>query len=241
MCIVLLVSLVLLIVQKNVVLIFYVVDFFVGCDVFEGKIDFFDENCMVNVDLVGGVFLDFGIYVLIWVFQFLYYIQFEVEKEVFNVIVVVNKYYIGVDEIISIIFQFFKYKSYGIVLIFFWVVFEFDNKDIVGVFICIQGGFGEIQVVGFVYCLCQLRVIIKESDGKVEVIDFVIFKDKECNWGYGMFWEVDEVVCCLCDGQKESKILLWSESIVIMEVMDEILKQGGVIYFELILIDVFDF
>jgi len=55
-----------------------------------------------------------------------------------------------------------------------------------------------------------------------------------------MFWEADECARCLRDGKKESASMPWSESIAIMEVMDNALKQGEVTYPELITTDVFD-
>lgn len=48
--------------------------------------------------------------------------------------------------------------------------------------------------------------------------------------GKGMYWEADEVARCLRDGKLESEGLPWEESIVIMEVMDEIRRQGGLTY-----------
>jgi hypothetical protein len=55
-----------------------------------------------------------------------------------------------------------------------------------------------------------------------------------------MFWEADECARCLRDGRKESATLPWSESVVIMEVMEQALRQGGVEYPEVITTDVYD-
>ncbi|RAL61546.1 hypothetical protein DID88_009585 [Monilinia fructigena] len=60
------------------------------------------------------------------------------------------------------------------------------------------------------------------------------------NWGHGMAWEADEVGRCLRDGKKESGGLDWRESEVIMEVMDEVRRQGGLKYSEEIESDIFD-
>ena len=48
--------------------------------------------------------------------------------------------------------------------------------------------------------------------------------------GHGMFWEADEAARCLRDGKLESEGLTLEESIVIMETMDEVRRQGGVVY-----------
>ncbi|KAK4186570.1 putative oxidoreductase [Podospora australis] len=217
-----------------------VADLSVGRDGPDGKIDFPDNNRMVNADLAGGALLDLGIYALTWVFQSLYHLQPEEEKEAPKVFAAVNKYHTGADETTSIILQFPKHKSQGIALTSLRVASDPDGKDTSGASIRIQGSKGEIQVVGPAYRPLQYRLITKESDGKAEVVNFTIPKDPERDWGHGMFWEADECARCLRDGQKESKTLPWSESIVIMEVMDETLKQGGVTYPELISTDVYD-
>ena len=49
-----------------------------------------------------------------------------------------------------------------------------------------------------------------------------------------MFWEADEAGRCLRDGKLESETMGWEESIVIMETMDEVRKQGDLKYPELI-------
>ena len=45
-----------------------------------------------------------------------------------------------------------------------------------------------------------------------------------------MFWEADEAARCLRDGKQESDGMSWSESVVIMETMDEVRRQGGLKY-----------
>jgi hypothetical protein len=55
-----------------------------------------------------------------------------------------------------------------------------------------------------------------------------------------MYWEADEAARCLRDGKLESEGLDWEESTVIMEVMDEVRRQGDLVYPDLIETDVFD-
>ena len=45
--------------------------------------------------------------------------------------------------------------------------------------------------------------------------------------GHGMFWEADECAYALRDGRKEGQYESLNESLVIMKVMDEVRKQGG--------------
>lgn len=92
----------------------------------------------------------------------------------------------------------------------------------------IQGTKGEIQVDGPAYRPVRYRVIPKKTnEGAKEV------KEVECTFpanGHGMYWEADEVARCLRDKKQESEGMPWEESIVIMEVMDEVRKQHGLVY-----------
>lgn len=206
----------------------------------DGKIDYADTNRMVNPDLAGGALLDLGIYALTWVFQTLYHVQPEAQKEAPKVTAAVNKYHTGADETTSIILQFPNHKSHGIALTSLRVGSDVDGTKSSGAAIRIQGSEGEIQVMGPAYCPLQYRVIKKDSNGDIKIVDCPIPKDPESGWGQGMFWEADEAARCLRDGQKESKSLPWSESIVIMEVMEETLRQGEVVYPDVITTDVYD-
>ncbi|KAK0704980.1 hypothetical protein B0H67DRAFT_649371 [Lasiosphaeris hirsuta] len=217
-----------------------VADLSVGRDAPEGKVDFDDSHRMINVDLAGGALLDLGIYSLTWVFQTLYHLQPEEDKEAPKVVAAINKYHTGADETTSIIVQFPKHKSQGIALTSLRVGTDVDGLNSGGPAIRIQGSSGEIQVMGPAYRPLQYKVINKDGGGEIEVVDCPIPKDPERNWGHGMFWEADECARCLRDGKVESETLPWSESIVIMEVMEEALRQGGVTYPELITSDVYD-
>jgi len=203
-------------------------------------VDWDDSHRMVNPDLAGGALLDIGIYSLTWVFQTLYHVQPEKEKEPPRVVAAINKYHTGADEMTSIIVQFPKHRSQGIATTSLRLGTDVDGHNSGGPAIRIQGSGGEIQVMGPAYRPLQYKVIKKDGGGKVEVVDCPIPRDPERDWGHGMFWEADECARCLRDGKLQSDTLPWSESIVIMEVMEEALRQGGVEYPELITSDVFD-
>ncbi|KAI1107335.1 NAD(P)-binding protein [Jackrogersella minutella] len=212
-----------------------------GNDGPNGTISFPNDHRMVNPDLAGGALLDLGIYSLTWLFQFLYHIQPETEKEAPKTVAAINKYTTGADEMTNIILQFPKHKSMGIAMTTLRVPTNTDGHNSGGPAIKIQGPRGEIQVMGPAYCPLQYRIIKGDAEGKVEIVDCPIPKDPERQqWGHGMFWEADECARCLRDGKKESATLPWSESIVIMEVMEEALKQGDITYPELITTDVYD-
>ncbi|KAF7547920.1 hypothetical protein G7046_g8854 [Stylonectria norvegica] len=206
-----------------------------------GKVNFDDSHRMVNPDLAGGALLDLGIYALTWVFQTLYHTQPEAEKESPNVVAAMNHYSTGVDETTSIICQFPKHKSMGVALTSIRVATDVDGLYTGGPAIRIQGSDGEIQVTGPAFRPTEYKVIKKDGKGAIEVVDCPIPQDpKRDNWGHGFFWEADECARCLRDGKKQSAAMPWSESIVIMETMEEALKQGGVTYPDLITSDVFD-
>lgn len=100
-----------------------------------------------------------------------------------------------------------------------------DEKGTAGPAIRIQGTKGEIQVFGHPFRPTGYRVIPKKGLGEV--------RNVECSFpaeGHGMYWEADEVARCLRDGKLESEGLPWEESIVIMEVMDEVRRQGSLTY-----------
>jgi len=215
-------------------------DLSLGNDAGDGKVKFDDAHRMVNPALAGGALLDLGIYSLTWVFQTLYHLQPEGEKEPPITIAAVTKYHTGADEATSIIVNFPRHKSQGIATTSLRVSTDPDGQNTAGPAIRIQGSEGEIQVMGPAYSPLQYRVIRRDSPGKVEVVDCPIPKDPITGWGQGMFWEADECARCLRDGRKESETLPWEESVVIMEVMEQALRQGGVEYPELITTDVYD-
>lgn len=46
----------------------------------------------------------------------------------------------------------------------------------------------------------------------------------------GMWWEADEAARCIRDGKLESEHMPLAESVVMMRVMDEARRQGGLVY-----------
>ncbi|KAL7795166.1 hypothetical protein V8C37DRAFT_374713 [Trichoderma ceciliae] len=197
---------------------------------------FADSHRMVNPDLAGGATLDLGVYPLTWVFQTLYHLQPEEDKEAPTVSAFSNKYTTGADENTAIICGFPSHNSIGIAS----TTMRADtDPDRLQPAVRIQGSGGEIQVFFPTYRPLKYKVVRK--NGEAETVDCPIPGDPARNgWGNGMFWEADECARCLRDGKLESATLPWKESIVIMETMEEVLKQGGITYPELITTDVYD-
>ncbi|KAG9235005.1 putative Trans-1,2-dihydrobenzene-1,2-diol dehydrogenase [Amylocarpus encephaloides] len=203
-----------------------------------------DKSRMVNMDLAGGALLDLGIYSLTWVFQILYLTQKLEKREKPKVLAAVDKYHTGADEMTSIICHFEKNRTMGVATTGLRLATQPDGEGsaATGPACRIQGTKGEIQVIGPLYRPTEYRVIMNRGPkGQVEDVICPIPKDTnregkegENGWGHGMFWEADEAGRCLRDGKKQSDTISWEESITIMEVMDEVRKQGGVVYPELI-------
>jgi predicted dehydrogenase len=211
----------------------------------DGSLKFPPENRMVNLDLAGGALLDLGIYSLTWVFQILYHCQAQEKKEKPTVVAAIEKYEkTGADESTSMLLQFKGQKSMGVATTSLRVSTTPDGEGspAAGPACRIQGSKGEIQVIGPLYRPERYRVVMVGGErGVVEEVHCPIPKDKERgNWGHGMFWEADEAARCLRDGKKESDGLSWEESLVIMETMDEVRRQGDLVYPELIETDVYD-
>jgi predicted dehydrogenase len=200
----------------------------------DGSINFPDSNRMVNLDLAGGALLDLGIYSLTWVFQILYHCQPE-PREAPKVFGAINKYAkTGADEMTSIILQFPKHRSMGIALTSLLVPTDPDGH-VSGAAVRIQGTKGEIQVMGPIYRPTHYRVIGLDGKGMVEEIEAPIPTDPHRKGdGWGMYWEADEAARCLRDGKLESDGIGWEESLVIMETMDEVRRQGDLKYGDLI-------
>lgn len=205
----------------------------------DGSVAWDDSHRMVNKDLAGGALLDLGIYALTWNFQILYHCQ-DKPREAPKVLAAFNTYKTGADENTAIILQFPKHQSIGVATTSL-ILRTFSTEEAQSVpSIRIYGSKGEIQIFGYPFRPHSYKVIT--VDGKpTEKVNCPIPTDPERDgWGHGMYWEADEAARCLRDGKKESETLSWEESIVIMKTMDEVRKQGGLTYSELIETSVYD-
>lgn len=177
-----------------------------------------------------------GIYSLTWVFQTLYHTLPRDQRKSPIVTAQMTPYHLtGADESTTMLLSFPTstpsnsappQRSHGIAMTNIRVSADPDEKGTAGPTIRIQGTKGEIQVFGPPFRPERYRVIPKKGvDASIREVECP-FPDK----GHGMFWEADEVARCLRDGKLESEGLPWEESIVIMEVMDEVRRQGGLLY-----------
>jgi dihydrodiol dehydrogenase / D-xylose 1-dehydrogenase (NADP) len=206
------------------------------------------KHRMVNPDLAGGALLDLGIYALTWVFQTMYHTQPENSRQPPKLKAFLKNYEPtqNADEHSTMILQFPRAKEQGgeahAVATTSLRVATAPGNNMDQPFVRIQGPKGEIQVFGFSFRPLSVKII--DSEGKVETKDFPIpGPGKGSGWyngfggslnaegeGHGMFWEADEAADAIINGRKEGRYLGLDESVLIMEVMDEVRKQGGLQY-----------
>lgn len=206
------------------------------------------KHRMVNPDLAGGALLDLGIYALTWVFQTLYHTQPEKTRQPPKLLAFVKNYEPTgkADEHSTILLNFPRSKEEGgdahavATTSLRIATAPGQNEETPG--IRIQGPKGEIQVFPPAFRPTRTKIILK--DGTVEEKHWAIpGPGKGSNWyngfggdvnsegeGHGMFWEADEAAEALVQGRKEGKYEGLAESILIMDIMDEVRKQGGLEY-----------
>lgn len=200
--------------------------------------DSFDvSHRMVNKHLAGGCLLDLGVYSLTWVFQTLYHTLPSSLRTAPRVVgaVMTPEPRTGVDEATTMLLEFpkstptGKSTSHAVATTALRVDYDSEKADHAVPAVRVFGEKGEIQVYGPIYRPSRFKLIVK-ADDKTDV------KDQKFDFpgGYGMFWEADEVARCLHAKRIESETMSWSESLLIMEVMDEVRRQGGLAYPEAI-------
>lgn len=207
-----------------------------------------NKHIMVNPDLAGGILLDGGIYSLTWVFQALWQTHSSDTGKRPIIKSAVAKYGpTGVDGMTTILLEFPRESPFGNAHAVASTSLGLSNdtvatqNDVAVPGIRIQGQLGEIQIFPPAYRPTRTRMILK--DGTVE--------DK--NWpqpgpgagsgwyngyggvhsegeGHGLFWEADDAGRALLEGRKEGTQLGLDESILIMEIMDEIRDAAGLRY-----------
>lgn len=216
--------------------------------------NFDSQNRMVNPALAGGALLDMGIYSLTWIFQALYTAQslnVRARAPAPRVVSSVQKYRpTGVDEMVSTLLTFSRDPElggdmHGIATTGFRVANDIDGKGTSGPAVRIQGRKGELQVWPPIYRPTRTRLIL--GDGTVEdkawpqpgpgkgskwFNGYSIAGTNPEGEGYGMFWEADEAAMALIEERKEGQYEGLDESVLIMQVMDEIRRQNGLVYAE---------
>ncbi|KAF2876378.1 hypothetical protein BDV95DRAFT_625639 [Massariosphaeria phaeospora] len=206
------------------------------------------KHRMVNPDLAGGALLDLGIYSLTWVFQTLYHTQPKDTRQPPKVVAALKSYgpTQAADETTTMVLSFPRSaeaggEAHAIATTSLRVATLYhEDGEVPG--IRIQGPKGEIQVFPPAFRPTHTRLVMK--DGTIEDKHWPQpGPGKGSNFkngfggaqnpegeGHGMFWEADEAATAIVEGRKEGKYEGLAESILIMEVMDEVRKQGGLVY-----------
>ena len=209
------------------------------------------ENRIINLALAGGALLDLGVYALAWVFQILYHLQPTPRQPPAVASSVIKYPATGADEQTAVLLTFpvgpavdsssegQGNATQGIATCGIRAGMDPDGKGTAGAPIRIQGTHGELQVFSPTFRPTRYRLVPKLDTltGKpvgplteVKDVEHIIPGPGTENGGHGMFWEADEVARCLRDGKQQSTIMDWEETIVIMDVMDTVRKQNGIVY-----------
>lgn len=205
----------------------------------------------INPELAGGCLLDLGVYSLTWVFQCLYHTLPSHLRETPKVQSLMSlDPATGVDETSTVVMElasppYGKYKAHGIATTSFRT--DWDPNKCQDSVPCIRvlGSKAELQVLGgpasrptTIKIIPQLRGKTQAGmkaggaqgaeQGDVEVID--CGPPGEPGGGRGMFWAADEVGRSLRDKNIENGIMPWAETLLMMEVLDEVRRAGGLQY-----------
>ena len=202
------------------------------------------KHRLVNLDLAGGVLLDLGIYSLAWAFQTLYLTQPEGKRRKPSVQSTMSKFKTGADVSTSMLLTFPREEGDAHALATTSMCFSQnpDGKGSSGPAVRVHGEKGEVQVWGPIFRPTKTRLVL--SDGTVEDKDWPQpGPGKGSGWyngfgnsvnpegeGHGMFWEADEAGLAVLEGRKEGGFQGLGESVVIMEVMDEVRRQNGLAF-----------
>ena len=201
--------------------------------------DSFDtSHRMLNKHLAGGCLLDLGIYSLTWVFQTLYHTLPPKLRQAPKVkgVAITPDPRTGADEMTTMLLEFPKSAPTGqttahaVATTALRVDDDPDNLGSAGPAIRIQGTKGEIQVYGPASRPSRYRFVPWRNRDKGEEGDPTEYKFDFPGQGQGMYWEADEAARCWRDKALESEGISWEESTLIMDIMDEVRRQGGLAY-----------
>lgn len=190
----------------------------------------------VNKDLAGGALLDLGVYALLWVFQAAYHTAPKDKRKppIVKGAVMTPEPRTGADESTTMLLEFpvsaptGKRNTHGVAMTAMRVHFDPDrDSEGASPTVRIQGEKGEIQVFGPIYVPHRMKLIPypSSSDRPIQTYNFDFPGGM-----HGMSWEGDEVARCLNAGKLESDTMPLDESIMIMQVCDEVRKANGLTF-----------
>ncbi|KAF1832009.1 NAD(P)-binding protein [Decorospora gaudefroyi] len=203
--------------------------------------EFDTQHRMINPELAGGALLDLGIYSLTWVFMALYHTQQQQEpatavkkREEPVVSSAVTKYETtGVDQTTTVLLHFPSTGAHGVASTSIQVATTPNPAHASPDAIRIQGTLGDLTV-NYAPRPRTYTLIPAGNEKRGQPAPFayqVVTKHEDIpGGGHGMFWEADECARCIRDGKLESGVCGLEETEVVMRVMDQVRRQGGVVY-----------
>ena len=205
-----------------------------------------DGHRLVDPALAGGALLDLGVYSILWIFQVLYHVQPAAARQPPRVASVVRTARSGVDDTTTMVLCFPRPAAAGgdahAVATTSMRLDGSPQGHAPMPAVRVQGRKGELHV--FPPAWRPTRTVLLLNDGTVEekhwpqpgpgsgscfYNGFGESRNPEGE-GHGMFWEADEAALALTEGRLEGRCQGLDESALIMDVLDEVRRQGGVSY-----------
>ncbi|KAG8713313.1 hypothetical protein FRC09_018858 [Ceratobasidium sp. 395] len=173
------------------------------------------QSRLYNPELGGGALLDLGIYPFTWASMILYdHPENQKTKPTVTASILKSKV-TPVDETTSATLIFDKLQATA------HVTCSMTAKTMQPYCVTIQGDKGYLHVAPAPYRPEQF--VLHLYDQEPTTHDFKIP-------GQGLFWEADECARQIRDGKLQSERYSLKDSVVFMEVLDEVRKQGGLAY-----------
>lgn len=120
-----------------------------------------------------------------------------------------------------------KHKAHAIATASFRGITDTGSKVSGGPTVRIQGSKGEIKVFGRAYRPTYFLLVPRQEGQEPKKIE-----ETFPGGGRGMYWEADEVARCVRAGKTNSTHMSWTDSVLMMEILDEVRRQNDFYYSE---------
>jgi predicted dehydrogenase len=179
-----------------------------------------------DINLGAGSLLDIGIYPLTWAFMALDP-KTPGESEMPK-IMAIQSFEDGIEVTTSVIL---KYESTGRQAFVTSTTMANGDPNIIA---RIDGTNGSVEVEGPVASVPIAFTVYPKVEGDpnntIQKPKGKRYEFEDSNVGQGFVWEADNTAVDIAEGRKESQHMPWRETVRVMEVLDEIRRQGGTVY-----------
>lgn len=173
-----------------------------------------------NPDLGAGSLLDLGIYTLTWAILML---DPKPPAEAESPTIQAMQTFVeGIECNTSVLMKYKSSGRHGVV-----TCTTNAERGVPHVFGTIEGSNGYIKVEGRVPSHPDAFYVYPKQEGEAQAKG-IKYDYKKTYQGFP--YEADNTALDLAGGRKESRIMPWSETVRVMEMMDEIRRQGGTVY-----------